>query len=163
MVPKFRPDSTARHYLACIPTLTLGIMGRSDMHLLNRLSLHRKQPIFNLAFAVLQRLTLSVVSCSGCKCTHCVFCDTLDQVLKHAMHGQTLTRDLTVADTCSAVLPVSSAFASTGIVAGFVIMVVVAVANAYTCDLLLWQAYKTAECDDSHWAACSHRMKLHES
>lgn len=44
---------------------------------------------------------------------------------------------------CSAVLPVSSAFASTGIVAGFVIMVVVAAANAYTCDLLLWQAYKT--------------------
>ncbi len=44
---------------------------------------------------------------------------------------------------CSAVLPVSSAFASTGIVAGFVIMVVVAAANAYTCDLLLWEAYKT--------------------
>ncbi len=44
---------------------------------------------------------------------------------------------------CSAVLPLSSAFASTGIVAGFVIMVVVAAANAYTCDLLLWQAYKT--------------------
>lgn len=28
MVLKFKPDSTARHYLACIPTLTLGIMGR---------------------------------------------------------------------------------------------------------------------------------------
>jgi len=34
MVLRFKQDSTARHYLACIPTLTLGIMGRSATPLL---------------------------------------------------------------------------------------------------------------------------------
>jgi len=70
---------------------------------------------------------------------------------------------------CSAVLPVSSAFASTGIVAGFVIMVVVAAANAYTCDLLLWQAYKTGMHDyetlsyavgGGIWKVCRQMQKL---
>ncbi|KAG0630426.1 hypothetical protein M758_1G177400 [Ceratodon purpureus] len=44
---------------------------------------------------------------------------------------------------CRAVLPVAWAFSITGITAGFLIMVVVASANAYTCDLLLRQAFAT--------------------
>ncbi len=66
-------------------------------------------------------------------------------------------------------LPVASAFASTGIVAGFIIMVVVAAANAYTCDLLLWQAYKTGMHDyetlsyavgGGIWKVCRQMQKL---
>lgn len=44
-------------------------------------------------------------------------------------------------------LLVSWAFSITGIVVGFLIMLVVALANAYTCDLLLRQAYATGSGD----------------
>lgn len=48
---------------------------------------------------------------------------------------------------CRAVLPVAWAFSVTGITAGFLIMVVVASANAFTCDLLLRQALVTGTLD----------------
>ncbi len=48
---------------------------------------------------------------------------------------------------CRAVLPVSWAFSVTGVVCGFVIMVVVAAANAYTSDMLLRQAHHTGSTD----------------
>lgn len=44
-------------------------------------------------------------------------------------------------------LPVAWAFSVTGITAGLLIMVVVASANAYTCDLLLRQAFVTGSRD----------------
>lgn len=103
----FKPDSTVRHYLACIPTLTLGIMGRC------------------------------VITVATCRHTY-----SSSALQSLETPNNTLINVVTIF-VRSAVLPVSSAFASTGIVAGFVIMLVVASANAYTCDLLLWQAYKT--------------------
>eukprot|EP00898_Chlorokybus_atmophyticus_P002369 jgi/Chlat1/3132/Chrsp21S03361 len=54
---------------------------------------------------------------------------------------------LTLGIMGSAVLPVSWAFSITGIVCGFLIMVVVSAANAYTCDLLLRQAWKSRQVD----------------
>ncbi|KAL3689246.1 hypothetical protein R1sor_015555 [Riccia sorocarpa] len=54
---------------------------------------------------------------------------------------------LTLGIMGGAVLPVAWAFSITGIICGVLIMVVVASANAYTCDLLLKQAYATATYD----------------
>ncbi|KAL2644991.1 hypothetical protein R1flu_012578 [Riccia fluitans] len=54
---------------------------------------------------------------------------------------------LTLGIMGGAVLPVSWAFSVTGIICGLLIMVVVALANAYTCDLLLKQAYATQTYD----------------
>jgi len=45
------------------------------------------------------------------------------------------------------VLPVAWAFSVTGITAGILIMLVVASANAFTCDLLLRQALATGTLD----------------
>ena len=46
-----------------------------------------------------------------------------------------------------AILLPSAAFATTGIVAGFFGLTIVALANAFTCDMLLWQTYKTGQSD----------------
>ncbi|GAQ87696.1 Amino acid transporter protein [Klebsormidium nitens] len=54
---------------------------------------------------------------------------------------------LTLAIMGSAVLPVSSAFASTGIICSVLLMVVVALANSYTSDMLLRQAYVAEKTD----------------
>ena len=42
-----------------------------------------------------------------------------------------------------ALLPVAASFAETGIVAGTVLFVLIAVANVYSNELLLWQSYAT--------------------
>ncbi|XP_024515096.1 sodium-coupled neutral amino acid transporter 1 isoform X2 [Selaginella moellendorffii] len=60
---------------------------------------------------------------------------------RHALFSGIVT--LTLSIMGGAVLPVSNAFTTTGIVCGFLIMLVVALANTYTCDLLLRQAYCT--------------------
>ncbi|KAJ7298881.1 hypothetical protein O6H91_11G105900 [Diphasiastrum complanatum] len=54
---------------------------------------------------------------------------------------------LTLGIMGGAVLPVSWAFSVTGIGCGFLIMLVVALANTYTCDLLLRQTFKTGATD----------------
>ena len=43
-----------------------------------------------------------------------------------------------------AILPVAADFAETGVLASTILCFVVALANAYTTDLLLWQAHATA-------------------
>ncbi|GAQ81504.1 Amino acid transporter protein [Klebsormidium nitens] len=48
---------------------------------------------------------------------------------------------LTLAIMGSSILPIAAAFASTGVVCAVTLMGVVALANLYTCDLLLRQAY----------------------
>ncbi|KAG6555451.1 hypothetical protein Mapa_002681 [Marchantia paleacea] len=50
---------------------------------------------------------------------------------------------LTLGILGGAVLPVAWAFSVTGIICGLLIMLIVAAANTYTCDLLLKQAYAT--------------------
>ena len=42
-----------------------------------------------------------------------------------------------------ALLPVAASFAETGIVAGTVLFVLIALANVYSNELLLWQSYAT--------------------
>jgi hypothetical protein len=53
---------------------------------------------------------------------------------------------------CSAILPMPSAFAMTGAVAGSVLLVSVALANAFTCKLLLRAAVATGATDYEHLA-----------
>ncbi|BBN12683.1 hypothetical protein MPTK1_5g22060 [Marchantia polymorpha subsp. ruderalis] len=54
---------------------------------------------------------------------------------------------LTLGIMGGAVLPVAWAFIVTGIICGLLIMLIVAAANTYTCDLLLKQAYATQTYD----------------
>ncbi|BFI36799.1 hypothetical protein MARPO_0194s0003 [Marchantia polymorpha] len=54
---------------------------------------------------------------------------------------------LTLGIMGGAVLPVAWAFSVTGIICGLLIMLIVAAANTYTCDLLLKQAYATQTYD----------------
>lgn len=48
---------------------------------------------------------------------------------------------------CRAVLPLPGTFASTGAISATVLMAVVALANVYTNDILLWQCLATKQLD----------------
>lgn len=77
-------------------------------------------------------------------------CPNLRGILRVAENRRVLMSvipTLTLAIMGGAVLPVAWAFSVTGITAGFLIMLVVASANAYTCDLLLRQALVTGTLD----------------
>lgn len=72
------------------------------------------------------------------------------QLLKQRWFMRTFlaaTATLTLASMGSAILPLAAAFADTGIIAGLLVMLIVAVCNAFTSKLLLRQSYLSSSPD----------------